>query len=443
MTHHRGPAREAPFPLPMPSSPTFPDLASRWLAASAVNLSAGTIAHYRWLLENYVFPGLGERVDVTEEEIRALVEAKRSQGLSESTLYALPKIIRRILSYGSAEGLCAAPGWEITQETPQRKTPAVILSPGQEQRLSAYLTGHPSPKNLGIYLVLTTGISAGELLTLTWADVSFPLKRIRVSMEKDSRPETRKKFRNIPLDERHLIFLKRLASRPVVYLASGKARPVSGGTLRSGFLSALREAGLPAMTLSDLRRSFAVRCLEGGMGYEDLGRRLGRKNGRNFRAEFDGLVSEKTRQRLRQETLAARETRQAPGHIDSIGPDISPEIVALRQKVEAKKRQLNEALAALEGDLEIVRSLRRGGHGGIDRPREGLCRLIEKLLGDDRDGKTLVEYLRCNLRVADMPSRQDVTVQTLRARISRGFSKLCDRLEELYTLADRFSRSNP
>ena len=47
-----------------------------------------------------------------------------------------------------------------------------------------------------------------------------------------------------------------------------------------------------------------------------------------------------------------------------------------------------------------------------------------------------MEYLRCNMRVADMPSRREVTVQTIRARVARGFEKLGVRLEEIYALAD-------
>ena len=44
----------------------------------------------------------------------------------------------------------------------------------------------------------------------------------------------------------------------------------------------------------------------------------------------------------------------------------------------------------------------------------------------------LVEYLRCNMRVAAMPSQKDVCVQTIRTRIARGFAKLTERLDAIY-----------
>jgi hypothetical protein len=241
-------------------------------------------------------------------------------------VYAIPKLIWRILSFASAEGLCKAPEWDFVMGRPEKMNPTVILTQEQERRLLDYLTENPTPKNLGIYLILTAGISVGEVLALTWADVSFTLKRIRVLMEKEYAPETRKKFRDVPINERQRIYLTKLASLPTVYVANGKPKPVLRSTLRISFLNALKEVGLPEMTLSDLRRTCAVRCLEGGMSYDRLG----------------------------------------------------------------------------------------------------------KVLGDDRDGKMLVEYLRCNMRVAAMPSQKDVCVQTIRTRIARGFAKLTDRLDAIY-----------
>ena len=88
----------------------------------------------------------------------------------------------------------------------------------------------------------------------------------------------------------------------------------------------------------------------------------------------------------------------------------------------------------MEGDWEIIYTLRRSNLAGLGRPREGLYQFVEKVLRDDRDGKMLVEYLRCNMRVANMPSKKDVTVQTIRSRVARGFAKLTERLDAIYAV---------
>ena len=433
----------------MPDTPTFIDLASRWLDELAGNVEPKTIEHYRWSLANFVYPEFGEREpqDITEEDVRNLLEKKRAEGVSEGSVNAVPKLTWRILSYASAEGLCDSPEWNIVMGKPERVSPTVILTYDQEKRLLTYLTENPKPKYIGIYLILTTGISIAELQKLTWADISLYQKQIRVLKEASGTPDARNKFRVITINERQRLFLKKVASLPTVYVASGKPKPASPYAIRDNFIRVRKELNLPDMPFSDLRRTFAVHCLEGGMGYERLSSILGQKNSRDFRAYYRELVSPETRERLEQELLASRKVREAPEHTNCIGPDLSPEVVALRQKVEAKKKQLNETLAALEGDLAIINTLRNSDipGPGAGRPREGLYKFIEKVLGDDRDGKMLVEYLRCNMRVAAMPSQKDVCVQTIRARVARGFAKLNERLDAIdavegYDILDMFHK---
>ena len=415
-------------------NPTFPEVAERWLASSVGTISPKTIDYYRWLLESYVYPRMGESLDISEEDVRRLMDEMRAEGFSEGTIYPIPKLVWRVLSYASAEGLCETPEWTIETGTPKKKKADVVLSFDQEKKVLSYLIDNPGPKHLVLYLMLTTGLNTGEVLSLTWADVSLYQKRIRVPKEDDADSSGKDKRRLIRINEQQRIYLKKMQSAPSVYLATGKKKKVWAGALSPILKRMTRELHLPTISPLDLRRTFAVHCLENGMSYEQLAKKLGLKDDRNFRAGYRELVSPETRERLEEELLAARKPRHAPEHTNCIGPDLSPEVVALRQKVEAKKQQLNETLASLEGDLEIVHTLRRSNLAGLGRPREGLYQFIEKVLGDDRDGKMLVEYLRCNMRVADMPSQKDVTVQTIRSRIYRGFAKLNARLEEIYAV---------
>lgn len=262
------------------NTPTFQAVASRWLSELAGNVDSTTIEHYRWSLENYVYPELGERglQEITEEAARNLLEKKRAEGLSEGSVYIIPKLIGRILSYASAEGLCEAPEWNIVMGKPKRMTPPVILTYDQENRLLTYLSENPKPKYVAIYLSLTTGISIGELQKLTWADVSLYQKRIRVLKEGKGTSDARNQFRIIPIIERQRIFLKKVASLPTVYVTSGKPKPASPYAIRDHFIRVLKALDLPDMPFSDLRRTFAVHCLEGGMGYEKLSQVLGQKN---------------------------------------------------------------------------------------------------------------------------------------------------------------------
>ena len=93
----------------MSDTPAFTSLAFRWLEASAGNLAPRSVKHYRWLLENYVFPRFGEVVfeegvkeagttdqttptstpasPITEQEVREFLDEMKEKGFTANTAY--------------------------------------------------------------------------------------------------------------------------------------------------------------------------------------------------------------------------------------------------------------------------------------------------------------------------------------------------------------------
>lgn len=413
------------MPSASSSRTSFRAAALQWLEESRGAVSGKTVEHYRGLLERFVFPRLEETGvrEITEASVVELVASLKSAGFSDSTVYMIPRLVRRVLRLAAAEGLCPAPSWDIAMGTPEKEHGTVILTAGQAERLGEYLRENPSPRNLGLCLILRLGLSAAEVAGMTWNAVSFPRSCIHV-------PVSGKKVRQVPVDERLLILMKKMAGLPAYFVASGSPKPTSAAALRTALQRACSALRLPVLTPTELRYTFGVLSLENGSGFAALAVALGQDNSRNFRRFYRALVSEDTRARLEREQMAGHKPRQAPAHTAHPGPDGAPEVVALRGKVEAKKLALQAELDNLEGDLSIIRAL-RNADGVQGAAREGLYRFIEKVLGDDRDGRTLVEYLRSNMRVAAMPSRQSgaLTPQTIRARVTRAFAKLAARLD--------------
>ena len=148
------------------------------------------------------------------------------------------------------------------------------------------------------------------------------------------------------------------------------------------------------------------------------------------------MAGEEQGERLERERFESRKLRRAPAHIDHPGPSMDSECRVLQQKIDARRRELRETLESLDGDLAIINTLRNSG-GVQGKARSGLYAFIEKVLGpDDRDGQILVEYLRSNMRVADMPSRTGLTVQPIRSRVAHGFDKLVARLDAVHAVED-------
>ena len=453
----------------MAESTTLSALSEKWLQESLGVIGEETLAHYRNLLQQQILPWFGEGTAVSADRARAFIEEKRGQGLADNTIAAMIRVLRRVLEYGASLGPAAAPGatsasgpaaapgatsasrpaatpgatsasepatppgpeWDRLMGTAKKKYDIVILTPAEEKQLCDYLIEHPSGKHLCFFLMLTMGLGIGETLELQWKDVSIPKSELCVRTQRGPVTGRKQTIRTLPLGERQKIYLKKLAGLPETYIATGTSRKMGRENLENRFRGIIKEQLLPAMSPTCLRHTYAVRCIKAGLDYDSLSKRLGLENGSSFRRLYRSLVPDEQVQRLERERLENRKPRRAPEHLNRPRMADDAALSKLQQRVEAKKKELQQVLDCLEGDLRIINALRNSdcvqGAG-----RQALYNFIEKVLGDDKDGKYLVEYLRCNMRVAEMPLLKVTTPQAIRRRVTHGFEKLSARLDEIY-----------
>ena len=402
-----------------------------WLQESLGVFSQETLDHYSGQISNLIIPFFGDSVEIPQQKVEEFIQEKTAKGLSENTIFPLVKLLQRILQFGAGQGLCPMPEWNLQLRTPQKKRGIVILSPIEERQLTSYLVENPTPMHLCIFLLLTCGLSVGEVMGLQWKDVSIKSNTLRVHISRGPLTARKHRTRMIRFSEKERIYLRKLMSSPQNYLSSGTPEPRKREAMENRWRIIVDKLLLPPMSPTDLRHTFAVRCIEGGMDYETLSKRLGVDNGSTFRHTYRALVSKEEMERLERERFESRKERVAPEHVNRGERD--PESTPYRIKIEKRRQELKDELDALEGDLAIIRSLRysdcvQGAN------RQGLYSFIEKVLGDDKDGKFLIEYLRCNMRVADMPLLKVTTVQAIRRRVTHGFEKLNARLEEIYAV---------
>ena len=413
-------------------SPLY-QLALRWEKENGELFSKETLGLYDHFIVTQIEPFFGGRTDIGEDEVRAFMEKLAGEGFSESAIYKMRRLLVRILEYGAAMGECPAPDWDIRIGSPQARKGATILSPVEQARLERFLVENPGPKHLCLFLMLTTGMGAGEVMDLKWEDVQLGAGRIRVRTERGAVSKRKAAYRYVPVDERQKIYLRKLASLPGLYLWTGKSRQMAPTGLRGRLLKVLDELLLPPIRLSDLRHTYAVRALEAGTSYQQLAKALGLQDSREVKKYYEGFLAPDVRAACEKEYTDAFLPKVWPRHIEHLGPDQYPEAVEIRKKIDAKKKELQFVLDNLEGDLEIINTL-RNADGVQGKAREGFYQFVEKALGPgDKDGQYLVEYLRSNMRVAAMPLRVNniTTVQAIRRRVAHGFAKLCRRLEEM------------
>lgn len=244
------------------------------------------------------------------------MEEKIDKGLSENTVFPLVKLLQRILQYGAGHGLCPMPEWNIQLRTPKKKRGIVILSPIEERQLIKYLTDEPTPMHLCIFLIITCGLSVGEVMGLQWKDVSVKTNSFRVHISRGPLTARKNHTRKVHFSERERIYFRKLMSDSQNYLSSGTPKPRQREAMENRWRIIADKLLLPPMSPTDLRHTYAVRCIENGMDYETLSKRLGLDNGNNFRRMYRTLVSEEQMQRLERERFESRKERVAPEHVN-------------------------------------------------------------------------------------------------------------------------------
>ena len=400
--------------------------------------------------------------DLMQEDLEKFVTEMVQDGYQPGTVRKYFNVLRGAIRHAvAARTLNYDPSLSVRLPKNEQKEPN-SLDAGNRARLVAFLrSAEVTATTTGISIALFTGMREAEVCGLRWKDVDLEAREIHVRnviahyrnefYEKE--PKTRAGRRDIPIDDGLADVLRRrlegvrgecevagvelLDTMYVIgSLGDGRGTFMRPRSLWSDWKAIANSLGLRGMcgrcpSFHDLRHTFAVRCIEGGMDYETLSKRLGVDNGSTFRHTYRALVSKEEMERLERERFESRKERVAPEHVNRGERD--PESTPYRIKIEKRRQELKDELDALEGDLAIIRSLRysdcvQGAN------RQGLYSFIEKVLGDDKDGKFLIEYLRCNMRVADMPRLKVTTVQAIRRRVTHGFEKLNARLEEIYAV---------
>jgi len=146
-----------------------------------------------------------------------------------------------------------------------------MLSPDEETRLVAQCGPHLKPL---VLTALYTGFRAGELLSLTWSDVSFGRQVITVRAAYAKNGDSRSVPMNKVLTETlQAVRMTGLATEWVFCNQHG----VPYRSFRSAFERAVRKAGLVDVTFHDLRHTFASRLVMSGVDLPTVKELMGHK----------------------------------------------------------------------------------------------------------------------------------------------------------------------
>jgi integrase len=171
-----------------PSKITFGDVAAEFLKSFDALVAAGeraerTLERYRSALDRHVIPILGERQiqKITADQLAALIGLSRASGLVPWTIRGIITPLRRVFELASRRGYVA--------ENPMLRLHRDELPRGRAQSEPRTLTGDevrrllagcPSRYRPLLAIAVFSGMRIQEILGLTWGDIDFRERVIRV-----------------------------------------------------------------------------------------------------------------------------------------------------------------------------------------------------------------------------------------------------------------------
>lgn len=228
-------------------------------------------------------------------DIQRYLNGLAMDGYSQSTIKKQFNLLTAYLKYAQSQNDISAPIYlavKLPSEQSSKPTKSIEAYTGIEQRkLYKTFSTLDKPAYAAPILMLEAGLRVGEVLSLTWDDVDWNRKALRIGktlVRLSSRPDTfvqyspksKSSVRTIPLSGRAIDILERLSEMEstkgfVFYMRDDPYRPESYSSLEFHVKAAFRSIDIPYKGMHAFRHTFASNCYDRGCDVKLLSKLLG------------------------------------------------------------------------------------------------------------------------------------------------------------------------
>lgn len=275
------------------------DIAREWFESKKGMVKESTLSVYYYQLNKHILPYWNDfEIEAFKKSDAQLFIAKLFQkGLSMRSVKDTEIILKQILLYATDAYDVNVPS-QFTLKYPtknlvQTKEELQVYTIDEMRMVSDYFRSHPSPRALGIIIVLCTGMRIGEICGLRWQDVDFDRGFISINRTIEritdyntgktkvviQSPKTINSQRNIPFAD----WLKEILVRfcapclPHYYVLSGDEKFVEPRNYRQYYKDfILKKVGLKrCLKFHGMRHTFASTLIVGGSDVKSVSALLG------------------------------------------------------------------------------------------------------------------------------------------------------------------------
>ena len=206
---------------------------------------------------------------ITPLMIERFRKSRLKAGSTKSTCNRYLQLLKRMLNLAIEENYTAGnPARKVKLYSEKDNLRERILTEDEERKLMETCSDVLRPI---LIVALNTGMRKGEILNLTWSQVDFINRRIRVEKTKSG------KVRFIPINDILFYQLNTLremdGQSPYIFFNSETGKPYVD--MKTGFKAACRRAEIEGLRFHDLRHTFATRLVEKGVDIETVRDLLG------------------------------------------------------------------------------------------------------------------------------------------------------------------------
>lgn len=276
---------------------TVSEIYREWRNVKRHLVKESSFATYSINIERHILPAFGNCRTVDNDDAQALAFRLAADGLSANTVKGVMLVLRMLLEFGWRHGWAERPDLRINipKEAAQRHR-LPVLGIDDQRAVMSYISANRTPRNVGIYICLCTGLRIGELCGLKWSDIDLRARLLyvrrtvaRVYTETDGRwgtkvvvgpPKTPNSLREIPLSPELAAMLRPLArlAEPSAYVLTGCAKPLEPRCCRHHYKRLMQSLGLSCTKFHALRHTFATRCIETNCDCKTVSSILGHAN---------------------------------------------------------------------------------------------------------------------------------------------------------------------